>query len=144
MKKDEVAQLSENAPAVTELLAEGGQLVPRANLFFFIANLYPANDINLRNISENTYSIVEKLKDGNQAIGSIDELSAFTQLHPEAVYLHNGDTYLVRELDLEGKIAYIERADTDYFTQAVTERRVLIQEQRLERPLKTATYNFGD
>jgi len=144
LKKDEVAQLSENAPAVTELLAEGGQLVPRGNRFFWMAKGYPANDINLRNISENTYSIVEKLKDGNQAIGSIDELSAFTQLHPEAVYLHNGDTYLVRELDLEGKIAYIERADTDYFTQAVTERRVLIQEQRLGRPFNTATFGFGD
>ncbi|MDD4264094.1 MAG: DEAD/DEAH box helicase [Firmicutes bacterium] len=144
LKKDEIISLSENAPAVTELLAETNELAVRANRFFWIAKGYPASDINLRNISENTYSIVERLGDKNEAIGSIDELSAFTQLHPEAVYLHNGDTYLVRELDVEGKIAYIERADTDYFTQSVTERRVLVQDQRLSRNYQGSVFGFGD
>ncbi len=41
--------------------------------------------------------------------------------HPEAVYLHHGESYLVRELDLDGKVAYVERRETDYYTQAVLE-----------------------
>jgi len=144
LKRDEIINLSENAPAVTELLAESNDLVPRSNQFFWMAKGYPAKDINLRNISENTYSIVEKIGAKTEAIGSIDELSAFSQLHPEAVYLQSGDTYLVEELDLLGKIAYVKRADTDYFTQSITERRVLVQEEKLGRSWHNCYFGFGD
>lgn len=144
LRKDEVINISENAPAVTQILTESGELSPRRNQFFWIGRGYPPQDINLRNISENTYSIVERVDNKTAAIGSIDELSAFTQLHEEAVYMHNADTYLVRELDLEGKIAYVERADVDYFTQSITERRVLIKEERLNRNYQEARLAFGE
>jgi ATP-dependent helicase YprA (DUF1998 family) len=43
----------------------------------------------------------------------VDAISAPELVYPEAVYLHNGETYLVRELDLMGKVAYVERRETD-------------------------------
>jgi DEAD/DEAH box helicase domain-containing protein len=54
-------------------------------------------------------------------------------VYPEAVYLHNGESYFVRELDLEGKVAYVERREMDYYTQAVLESSVRIKQQRRER-----------
>ena len=47
---------------------------------------------------------------------------------PQAVYLHNGESYFVRELDLAGKVAYVERHEMDYYTQAVLESSVVIKE----------------
>ncbi len=47
-------------------------------------------------------------------------------VYPEAVYLHNGETYFVRRLDLEGKVAYVERHEMNYYTQAVLESHVRI------------------
>src|SRR4051812_13118053 len=59
-------------------------------------------------------------------IANVDAISAPELVYPEAVYLHNSETYLVRELDLAGKIAYVERRETDYYTQAVLESNVRI------------------
>jgi DEAD/DEAH box helicase domain-containing protein len=66
-------------------------------------------------------------------------------VYPEAVYLHDGETYLVRELDLNGKIAYVERCETDYYTQAVLESHVLIRGERAASDaLSSTTLAYGD
>jgi len=36
----------------------------------------------------------------NRVIGTVDEGSAFWQVHPQAVYMHDGETYFVDKLDL--------------------------------------------
>src|SRR5205085_11339195 len=64
---------------------------------------------------------------------------------PEAVYLHNSETYLVRELDLAGKIAYVEKRETDYYTQAVLESNVRITGDRnASDAVPRATLAYGD
>ena len=67
-----------------------------------------------------------------KVIANVDAISATELVYPEAVYLHHGETYFVRELDLNAKIAYVERRETDYYTQAVLESNVLIK-KTLER-----------
>lgn len=59
-------------------------------------------------------------------IANVDAISATELVYPEAIYLHHGETYFVRELDLNAKIAYVERRETDYYTQAVLESNVQI------------------
>ncbi len=66
----------------------------------------------------------------DEVIANVDAISAPELVYPEAVYLHNSETYFVRELDLEGKVAYVERHEMDYYTQAVLESSVLITKQR--------------
>lgn len=66
----------------------------------------------------------------HQVLANVDSISAPELVYPEAIYLHNGQTHLVRELDLQGKIAYVERRETDYYTQAVLEQNVVIVEKR--------------
>ena len=61
------------------------------------------------------------LQRDHEVIANVDAISAPELVYPEAVYLHNGETYFVRELDLEGKVAYVERREMDYYTQAVLE-----------------------
>ncbi len=78
-------------------------------------------------------------------IANVDSISAPELVYPEAVYLHAGETYLVRELDLNGKVAYVERRETDYYTQAVLESNVLITSTREQRTLfTTADVGYGD
>jgi DEAD/DEAH box helicase domain-containing protein len=67
-----------------------------------------------------------------ELLGTSDEGRAFQTLHPGAVYLHMGEQYLVRELDLVGRVAVVSEADPDYYTQArdVTDISVAsVQEQ---------------
>src|SRR6185295_4766517 len=65
-------------------------------------------------------------------------------VYPEAVYLHNGESYFVRSLDLVGKVAYVERHEMDYYTQAVLESSVRIKDQRTEKESEVGLIAFGD
>jgi DEAD/DEAH box helicase domain-containing protein len=78
-------------------------------------------------------------------IANVDAISAPELVYPQAVYLHNGETYFVRELDLDGRVAYVQRKEMDYYTQAILESNVLITQQQRERePELRAQLAFGD
>ena len=60
-------------------------------------------------------------------IGTVDAISALELVYPEAIYLHEGATCFVRELDLEQKIAYVEPREVDYYTQPVLETNIRVR-----------------
>jgi DEAD/DEAH box helicase domain-containing protein len=51
-------------------------------------------------------------------LGTVDSASAHAQAHEGAVYLHQGETYLVDSLDLEEAVALVHADDPDYSTSA--------------------------
>ena len=81
----------------------------------------------------------------HHVIANVDAISAPELVYPQAVYLHNGETFIVEELDFEDRIAYVRRRETDYYTQAILESHVRITEthQRTD-PLPLADAAFGD
>ena len=86
---------------------------------------YPAQDVNIRSTSSRFYTLV--VRDSGVILETVEEMSAFQQLHPGAVYLHQGEPYLITELDLESQTAYAVITDVPYYTQVqdFTETRVL-------------------
>ncbi len=97
----------------------------------------PAARINLRNMSDNTVTIAVRHDDGTtETIATVDELSADQLVYPQAVYLHDGDTYIVRDYDLQQRIAYVERRETGYYTQAIVETRVKITREERQREIR--------
>jgi len=50
--------------------------------------------------------------------GDIDTFRAFKETHPGAVYIHNGETYRVDELELDTRTVKISRTSVDYYTRA--------------------------
>ncbi|MFI6321421.1 DEAD/DEAH box helicase [Nonomuraea sp. NPDC050556] len=60
-------------------------------------------------------------------LGTVDEPSAHTAVHTGAVYLHQGETFLVEVLDLDAGVALVSKAEPDYttFARDVTEISVL-------------------
>jgi len=71
----------------------------------------------------------QKMQRDHQVIANVDAISAPELIYPEAVYLHNSETYFIRSLDLDGRVAYAERQEMDYYTQAVLESQVTIIEE---------------
>ncbi|MBV9204959.1 MAG: DUF1998 domain-containing protein [Actinobacteria bacterium] len=59
-------------------------------------------------------------------VGTVDEPSAHLLVHEGAVYLHQGDSYLVKTLDLDDRAALVEPCEPGYVTTArdVTEVEV--------------------
>ena len=125
---------------------------------------FPARSVGLRHMSDDTYSIIEvhassgpasafaprtgpdfRVPQGAAArvIGTVDATSALELLYPEAVYLHDGETFVVRHLDLEGKAAYVERRDVDYYTTPVLEQHLVLRETRETERIPGASLGFG-
>jgi DEAD/DEAH box helicase domain-containing protein len=147
-----VEQFGTLAPQIADVLCGAEQLSHVAGKFYFCGGQNPAQQISLRHMSDNTFSIVlrgrgqrsedrdqrsegrsqrgERGEKGFEVIANVDAISAPELVYPQAVYLHNGESYFVRELDLEGKVAYVERHEMDYYTQAVLESSVRITSER--------------
>jgi DEAD/DEAH box helicase domain-containing protein len=138
------------AAPIAEILCDEQQLEKIGGQYYHPGGQNPTVGVSLRNASDNTFSIV--LRAGTpsssidvEVIANVDSLSAPELVYPEAVYLHNGETYLVRELDLNGKVAYVERRETDYYTQAILEQNVLITKKRAaSEVLSFAQVGYGE
>jgi len=126
------------AADVAGILAEEGELQEIDGRHYWSAAEQPAKRVNLRTISDDTYTIADTAR-GGKVIGNVDSISAPELVYPGAVYLHEGQSYLVRSLDAEAKVARVEPADVDYYTQPV-----LASSCRLHRPDETRTYLGGE
>ncbi|TQM77415.1 DEAD/DEAH box helicase [Thermopolyspora flexuosa] len=76
-------------------------------------------------------------------LGTVDEPSAHTTVHEGAVYLHQGDTYLVETLDLDSGVALVEAADPDYSTFARDVTDIMIVESLRSTPFGPGELHFG-
>ncbi len=77
---------------------------------------YPARNVNIRSCSAVNYTLVDA--GTGQILETIESDTAFSQAHPGAVYLHQGDSYLVTDLDLISHIAYALPTNAHYYTQS--------------------------
>ncbi|MSQ22301.1 MAG: DEAD/DEAH box helicase [Dehalococcoidia bacterium] len=114
-------------------LQEKGSLRFRQERWFLDPGIaYPAEDVGIRSSSTDSYAVVER--PSGALLEKVSRESAFFQLHPGAVYLHYGEQYLVEELDLVSKTAYVSARDVPYYTMCrdVTDIRLLrlLQEKR--------------
>jgi DEAD/DEAH box helicase domain-containing protein len=113
------------AEPIVEALEDHGKVTRIQDRWFWALTDYPAAEVSLRNMSDATFTILEKVEEGEpRTIGNVDAISAPELLYPEAIYLHDGETYFVRELDFEQRVAYVERREVDYYTQAIVDSTI--------------------
>lgn len=76
-------------------------------------------------------------------LGTVDEASAHTTVHEGAVYIHQGDSYIVHTLDLDDSVALVEAADPDYSTTARDVTDISIVDRLRSTSWGDATLCFG-
>ena len=103
-------------------LVERGLLRQRPRGWFWTSRERP--DADLRGVGGPPVRLVETST--GRLLGTVDHSSAHTQAHTGAVYLHQGESYVVEQLDLDEAVALVRQEDPDYSTSArdVTELRV--------------------
>ncbi|HBE76260.1 MAG TPA: ATP-dependent helicase [Firmicutes bacterium] len=132
------------APAILELLSEAGELKQISGKWYWRSPGFPAAEVSLRNISDNTFSIVDISSTPNKVIGTLDEASAYQQIYTEAIYMHDGETYFVKEMNVPQKISYVQKIEVDYYTQSITEVQITTTEKEIESNWRNAVIGFGD
>ncbi len=96
----------------------------------------------IRGTSAISVQIVDE--DTGRLLGTVDEPSAHTIAHAGAVYLHQGETFLVTELDLADRVALVRAGDPGYTTTARELTEIEIVGQPRTMPLGGADLLFGD
>jgi DEAD/DEAH box helicase domain-containing protein len=140
---DQVDAFGEYADPVIEVLEEDQNIKNIDGKWYWACSEYPAATVNLRNIAGPVYTIQDQAK-GQQVIGTLDEISAMSQLHSHAVYLHGAETYFVDRLDMEQKIAFVKKQELDYYTQSVQTSEIRIDETEAEEEWKGGLLGYGD
>ncbi|BBY33290.1 DEAD/DEAH box helicase [Mycolicibacter minnesotensis] len=108
----EVTQLG--AEQVAADLVGDGLLRRRAERYFPAPGLDPHATVDIRGSAGGQVVIVEA--DTGRLLGSVDAGRAAATVHTGAVYLHQGESYLVDSLDPERQIAFVHAEDPGYAT----------------------------
>ena len=93
---------------------------------------YPAARTPLRSASNDSFTIVDA--ESGTVLGIVERERAYSTVHEGAVYLHLGEPWLVRELDLVARCAVVEPHTGDWYTQVKKETDTAVEEPfRTER-----------
>ena len=101
---------------------------------------YPSHDMGLRSGSSHELRIA--LADGT-LVGTVDSGRACSIVHPGAIYLHQGRTYRVSELDLADAAAIVAPCEADEATQARSDTTISVLSDDLSRSVGRADLHLG-
>jgi len=132
------------APLIGEL-EKAGYLRYRDDRWYYTGGDYPAQDINIRSTSAAQITIIDRTQRSwpQAVLETVDVAVAFFQVYPGAIYLHQGETYLITDLDLENHLAYAKPTDATYYTQAKDITDVRIIRSLRSRPCRSTTAHWG-
>ena len=102
------------AEQVTEGLVDDGLLRRRGGKYFPAPGLEPHAAVDIRGSTGGQVMILEA--DTGRLLGSADVGQAPATAHPGAVYLHQGESYVVDSLDLDEGLAFVHAEDPGYAT----------------------------
>jgi DEAD/DEAH box helicase domain-containing protein len=127
-----------------EFLREEGQVHRSGDKYFWMSDRYPAESLSLRSASSQRVLIQVPDEETWITIGEVDTESAPWMVHPEAIYMHEAQTYLVESLDLDLHQARMRPAEVDYYTEPRSETTVQLLEIFEESPVPGAIKRQGE
>ena len=126
---------------VLSLLEEEGAVHHTGGRYHWLGEGSPASDVSLRTSGGDTVVIQDDGGDRPNVIGEVDLESVPLMAYEGAVYMHQGRTYLVEELDWENRLASVRPAAVEYYTRASvnsTIRRLAAAEEAVDGDLLRA------
>ena len=127
---------------VLDALTEGGLLRRRPRGWFWTQRRRASDLADLRSSGGTAVQLVEEST--GRVIGTVDAASSHGTAHAGAVYVHRGETWLVRSLDLDEHVAVIARAEPDYSTSARETTEITIVAEREHAVWGGCRLSFGD
>jgi DEAD/DEAH box helicase domain-containing protein len=138
------ADLSLFGPVAAVLLPdlEARGLLRRRAAGWFWTKPERASDLaDIRGAGARPVEVVENAT--GRLLGTVDAAAAHATVHDGAVYLHQGDTYLVDRLDLGDATAFVDAATPDFTTTARDVTDIRVRSQDREESWGDAQLCFG-
>lgn len=105
---------------------------------------YPASEVNLRNIADENFVVIDQTQKVERVLAEVDFESAHTSIYPNAVYQVYGKPYRVERLDYDARRAYVVRSEDGYYTTAISYRAVNVIESFGEGMIGDASVGYGE
>ncbi len=102
-----------------DYLCSEGVLQHKRAKYYWLSESYPSNDYSLRSTMADKVLIQYEHNGETETIGEVDYESALWMVHPGAVYLQDGLSYIVKTLDLEKHIATLSDHRSDFITEPI-------------------------
>lgn len=129
------------APDRLASLGERAVLRRRPTGWYWTSRSRASDGVDLRGSGGAPVAIVEQST--GRFLGTVDAGAAHATVHGGAIYVHQGESYLVHHFDLEHSVAFVEPADLDYTTHARSITDITITESRISMELPGGTMTFG-
>jgi DEAD/DEAH box helicase domain-containing protein len=127
-----------------DYLVSDSVLYEKSGKYYWLKDNYPAKDFSIRNAAPNTIILVVKTEEGNTTIGQVDFNSGLWMVHKGAIYVHDGNSYHVDELDLEQNVAYLSIYNGDTVSKPIIGSEVELIEVLKNESKANFTNNFGE
>lgn len=140
---------------VIPVLMNAEEVKSLAGRFAWAGPAFPAGDYSLRNMDRTRFKLIVKddvefvdgrrqAKGAGREVTEMDESQAYHELHPGAVYMHDGVLYEVLKLDLVSRTAEAVPFDGNYYTVPAGTEETRILRRFHEKELKRMKSCFGD
>jgi DEAD/DEAH box helicase domain-containing protein len=141
---EEAARFGPHTELVLRVLQDNHKVRQIGGRWYHAASETPQHEVGLRDTADRSVTIQDA--DTGEVLGQVNKFDAPPILHPEAIYIHQGQTYRVLELDIETKfLATVKRVEVDYFTQPLGGTDVNHIDACLrERPFGTGKACWGE
>ena len=123
-------------------LEEAGALTYQGDRWYPRPGVYPAQDVSLRALTGSRIALLNAA-DNFRLMEEVESTSAPFRVHPGAIYLHQGESFLVRELDLDAGHAILDPVQVDYYTQPREINDVRILQPLAQKTVGQATASLG-
>lgn len=107
--------------------------------YVYTSNKRPQDVVSLNNIGNARI----KIKVDGRILEEIELTRAYREAHSGAVYLHNGEMYVIKELNLAEGTAIATKEDVDYYTDTLKTEDVKILEVKETKKFDKFKLNFG-
>lgn len=134
---------NEDLEEILSFLSENNILFRNKDKWFWTEEGYPADAVSINRISSDNFVVVDRTG-AERVIAEVDFSSALETLHPKAIYMLEGEQYVVEEFDYENRKAYVRRSEADYFTDSITYTKISVLDIFDETKTKNYNFFYGD
>lgn len=141
LRGEDVALFGPGTAELLDVLVERGALRRRSSGWYWTHPEAAAWLTDLRGSGGEPVRVVEEAT--GRLLGTVDAGSADATVHPGAVYVHQGATFVVEDLDLETSVALVRPKRVDYGTWSRWLTSIEIRGVREERTAGPVRWGFG-
>ncbi|MGH8895270.1 MAG: Zn-binding domain-containing protein, partial [Actinomycetes bacterium] len=138
---EDLATFGPHAGPVAEHLVERGMLRRRSTGLFWTRPERASDLADIRGIGGRPVGLVEEST--GRLLGTVDGSAAHVTVHAGAVYVHQGETYVVSSLDLDDSVAVLVPTTPDWTTVARDVTAIEVVESSATRSWENVTLSFG-